>query len=309
MLCKCVLSPRNSGYKQGGVPLSILTCKTCGKSFKRTSAASKFCSMECRPSFGSTRVRYSIASGTTPFHVWLSSVRKKVLGTSLTKIVSVFGKCDVCNCAYLTFSEATNGSRVRDTTCSRPDCQAEKRERINASLSKQHAVINTRIEEEIRWGVCSLPKDTCDRCGCEYVVRRKGKRWCSRACSLAESCRNRHSLRRMRRLGSDIEGSDRVTLLTLHKKQKGLCAICGERTPLPGADVPHADKASLDHIYPLSKGGTHTWDNVQMAHLGCNARKNANVDESTEPSATEDCDGEHHNSGRHEWVDSATATR
>ena len=30
---------------------------------------------------------------------------------------------------------------------------------------------------------------------------------------------------------------------------------------------------TLDHIIPLSKGGSHTWDNVQLAHMGCNAGK------------------------------------
>jgi 5-methylcytosine-specific restriction endonuclease McrA len=27
------------------------------------------------------------------------------------------------------------------------------------------------------------------------------------------------------------------------------------------------------YIVPLSKGGTHTYDNVQCAHFGCNSRK------------------------------------
>ena len=35
--------------------------------------------------------------------------------------------------------------------------------------------------------------------------------------------------------------------------------------------------ASLDHIIPLSEGGTHTYANVQLAHLGCNSSKGNNV--------------------------------
>lgn len=31
--------------------------------------------------------------------------------------------------------------------------------------------------------------------------------------------------------------------------------------------------ASLDHIIPISKGGSHTRDNVQLAHLDCNKAK------------------------------------
>lgn len=34
---------------------------------------------------------------------------------------------------------------------------------------------------------------------------------------------------------------------------------------------------SKDHIIPLAKGGTHTWDNMQVAHIICNSEKGASV--------------------------------
>lgn len=40
---------------------------------------------------------------------------------------------------------------------------------------------------------------------------------------------------------------------------------------------PHLMSASLDHIIPLNKGGTHTYTNVQLAHLGCNLSKHDRV--------------------------------
>lgn len=33
------------------------------------------------------------------------------------------------------------------------------------------------------------------------------------------------------------------------------------------------DYPSVDHVIPLSKGGTHTWDNVKLAHKRCNSKK------------------------------------
>jgi 5-methylcytosine-specific restriction endonuclease McrA len=30
---------------------------------------------------------------------------------------------------------------------------------------------------------------------------------------------------------------------------------------------------TVDHIIPLARGGSHTWDNVQLAHHLCNSLK------------------------------------
>ena len=35
---------------------------------------------------------------------------------------------------------------------------------------------------------------------------------------------------------------------------------------------------ALDHIVPLSRGGSHSWDNVQASHSGCNASKQDRTD-------------------------------
>lgn len=55
-----------------------------------------------------------------------------------------------------------------------------------------------------------------------------------------------------------------------------LCGLCGEPVDKDLA-WPDPMSASLDHITPLSRGGAHTLDNVQLAHLACNIRKNNKV--------------------------------
>ncbi len=58
---------------------------------------------------------------------------------------------------------------------------------------------------------------------------------------------------------------DDVTMKALLARDGEECSLCGRQviTGLPW----------IDHIVPLSKGGSHTWDNVQVAHHICNARK------------------------------------
>lgn len=57
----------------------------------------------------------------------------------------------------------------------------------------------------------------------------------------------------------------------------GDCALCGKEMD-PDLVNPDRMRKSIDHIVPLSKGGTHTQDNLQWAHLRCNQSKGARLD-------------------------------
>jgi 5-methylcytosine-specific restriction endonuclease McrA len=50
------------------------------------------------------------------------------------------------------------------------------------------------------------------------------------------------------------------------------CIVCDEEIDKT-LEYPDKMSATLEHIVPLSKGGTHTWDNVAPSHLLCNGRK------------------------------------
>lgn len=51
-----------------------------------------------------------------------------------------------------------------------------------------------------------------------------------------------------------------------------ICQHCKKRVDKT-LKYPDPMSRSLDHIVPLSKGGTHTYKNVQLAHFGCNTNK------------------------------------
>lgn len=58
---------------------------------------------------------------------------------------------------------------------------------------------------------------------------------------------------------------------------KWVCIVCDQSI---SKDHPenHPESVSLEHVIPLSKGGTHTWFNVGPAHTRCNAQKNDIID-------------------------------
>lgn len=68
---------------------------------------------------------------------------------------------------------------------------------------------------------------------------------------------------------------DSITLDAVITMYDGICQIC--KNPVDISDIKNGhigrNYPTVDHIIPLSKGGTHTWDNVQLAHMACNAGK------------------------------------
>lgn len=68
--------------------------------------------------------------------------------------------------------------------------------------------------------------------------------------------------RRAREMAAFVE---RVDSAVVWQRDSGVCGICGTL----------ADSATwhLDHIIPLSRGGTHEYANVQVSHPFCNKSK------------------------------------
>lgn len=52
-------------------------------------------------------------------------------------------------------------------------------------------------------------------------------------------------------------------------RDKGMCGICGGQVD--------PNNWHMDHIYPISKGGSHTYDNVRVTHPTCNLQKSDKV--------------------------------
>lgn len=67
-----------------------------------------------------------------------------------------------------------------------------------------------------------------------------------------------------------------IGVITLRKRDGDDCHICGGLMSFEIMKEYNPLRASLDHVIPVSKGGTHTWGNVKLAHLRCNFSKGAN---------------------------------
>ena len=127
----------------------------------------------------------------------------------------------------------------------------------------------------------------CKDCGCLIQIPHS---------SLCPSCKNEHRAERNRQKSIRSNKNRRmhairngrvdsgITFKKIMKRDGNACAICGKPVDMDdyhitktGRRRPDAMYPSVDHIIPLAKGGTHTWDNVQLAHYMCNALKSDHV--------------------------------
>lgn len=60
-----------------------------------------------------------------------------------------------------------------------------------------------------------------------------------------------------------------VNYLAILERDGYICHICGQAVS--------PENVSFDHVIPISKGGSHSDNNIRIAHLSCNIRKGAKL--------------------------------
>lgn len=127
-------------------------------------------------------------------------------------------------------------------------------------------------------------KSECKCCGKQFEqTLNNSKIYCSEECIKTNaSSEARHKRRiRIKQNGRKDYG---INLRRLIRKDNNTCHICGYscddsdfQITEEGYFIVGDDYPSIDHVIPLSKGGTHTHDNVKLAHFKCNYIKSDNI--------------------------------
>ena len=116
----------------------------------------------------------------------------------------------------------------------------------------------------------------CAVCGKQFEPKAHNSKCCSKRChNLYHGANSKGYRRRARKYG--VEHDPTITLEAVFIRDGGVCQICGDRCDYEsvsanGKGVGHL-YPTIDHINPLKNGGSHTWDNVQLAHHFCNSKK------------------------------------
>ena len=239
-------------------------CKECGKEFVPKYAGHyrddvQYCSPECASNAQKDKTLYVCKHCGKTFHrrkqetdqclfcsrqcasAYKAEHRPMVQGTFY------FGfelKCQHCGNTFFSYSKNAR-------FCSK-ECKKD--------WDKEHAKPMTLYLKE------------CQHCGKKFWTKYKNQLYCSLKCQDRTIDKKREIRRRSWAIKNGGTYDNSISLQKLVKRDHGLCAICGKPVDMK-ADPNSNEYGSIDHITPLAKGGTHTWNNVQLTHRICNSIK------------------------------------
>lgn len=109
---------------------------------------------------------------------------------------------------------------------------------------------------------------SCAACGSTFRGSRDKNKYCSDGCRAAGLAATKIVRdRKIRQTTIEYFTRDDV-----FNRDGWVCHICSESIS-PDLKYPHLMSASLDHVTPISRGGSHTLENSAASHFLCNIRK------------------------------------
>lgn len=193
-------------------------------------------------------------------------------------------QCNTCG-AILTRSWITirhiggKSANVRCDNCERIAREQRQRERQREEAER----IRVNVREQFVRDARKLKRQTqvamrkCSECESLFFTANAYQKFCSLECQ-QRSMNRKSKDKRLHKIKERYIDSN-ITWQKLYEKEHGICYLCGKpvdindyeyrgETFIAGNNYP-----SIDHVVALSKGGTHSWDNVRLAHRLCNSLK------------------------------------
>ena len=182
-----------------------------------------------------------------------------------------------CNnaCPLCRSDEVKENNRKRQVEKEKEKAEKEYAARIIAEFREKEkaAQISRQLERRLAMRICK-------NCGIEYSIVSTGydsEKYCSGKCAKRWAMRVKND-RRLRKLKNRKHDND-ISLEKLFKRDSGKCYLCGrlcdwsDGEERDGTFIAGNRHPSIDHVIPVAKGGTHTWDNIKLACRECNTLK------------------------------------
>lgn len=237
-------------------------CEQCGKEFDPKWKGNKFCSLDCSQEYmRQTRTTRQIQNCIVCGKPFLGETHRKSKYCSMDCRNADWHNAHAEHLSSTNKKPRTHSAAFITKQKARAQCKAQAKE------YKQKQKLIKKLCKSLQKREAQLKMRVCEECGKEFRPTRNTQVCCSKACSNRRS--NRQKDKRIYQNGQpDLS----ISLTRLYMRDMGVCALCGRHIDFDN-DSNGAHYPSVDHIIPLSKGGEHSWDNVQLACRECNTKK------------------------------------
>jgi len=250
-------------------------CEYCGKTFEPYSKRNRFCSDECCYAWhGEHRNK---------LHTFVCQYCGKTYSTAYENRNQYCSReCAFAHKHEIKEQHARDKAAGIGSVCEIHLCQCKEcgrpfyaRRKGKTLCSRECALARGRRAFAVYASKNANKQYVCCICGEAFEAPYGDKRrvTCSNECSQEQARRQgakASAMRRARKYGNGKVES--IAPRAVFERDHWVCGICGGKVD-GKLKAPDPYSASLDHIVALAAGGTHTWDNVQCAHLICNMRK------------------------------------
>lgn len=189
-------------------------------------------------------------------------------------------QCKACG-NFIEKSAESVRRKHRNIICQFCKEQDQKRKMEEKEQEKERQKRKKEDQKQIAFWEQSFTQEAVSFCPVCNSVFWGNKKYCSDSCyrKVSNAIGKDRRIKKMRRsiVDKDIE------IHSLYNRDNGKCWICGEQCDfddyeiINGAFVVGSSYPSIDHVFPLSRGGLHSWDNVKLAHHYCNTIKSNKV--------------------------------
>ena len=235
-----------------------IVCKACGESYNSERYNVKFCSQLCRNAFNRKNRGddYTCRNCGKAFKSY-----KKSLHCSYDCRIKTREKENIEKLAKRTNSL----NKWECLTCNSIILSNRKKLYCDNACRHKHNYVSAVRTHNIK----------CQECGKHKEVSSRRKKYCSDECVKKFSNRQKETKRRKAiRKNGKVDWD--ISIERLIKRDGIKCYLCGDDV-IKHNNTNHELYPSIEHVMPVAKGGTHTWDNVRLAHRKCNWEKSDKI--------------------------------
>lgn len=257
-------------------PCRLIPDRNCGRcDSKLPKGHTKWCSTRCKDGTKLTREEYRESVKTVAKYWFICrccgiEAYRKLSGTNAKKgLANSFCSmsCRVLHMAKVR-TEVEAIRRISSNACKATRrMHSEKNRAIRSLAIALNKIARAKVRASRPCAVCGAP------CGGGKTLART---YCSDSCrkqteAYKDSKRRTRSKRRAVERG--CKESRSIDPLKVFDRDGWRCQICLKQTPQKLRGTFHPRAPELDHVVPISKGGPHTWENLQCLCRDCNSLK------------------------------------